>query len=66
MGIVRLALGLLPGTVPVLAGGGGRLVVTGRLPPDALVTGALFLAAVLYKGYKTLYNNRYNYEGNTA
>ena len=64
LGIVRLALGLLPGTVPVLAGGGGRLVVTGRLPPDALVTGTLFLAAVLYKGYKTLYNNKYNYEVN--
>lgn len=66
LGCVRLALGLLPGAVPTLAGGANRLVVTGRLPPDALVTGGLFLAAVLYKGYKTLYNNKYNYEGNTA
>ena len=64
LGIVRLALGLLPGAVPALAGGANRLVVMGRLPPDALVTGGLFLAAVLYKGYKTLYNNRYNYEVN--
>ena len=47
-----------------LAGGANRLVVMGRLPPDALVTGGLFLAAVLYKGYKTLYNNKYNFEIN--
>lgn len=56
--LVRAAVGLMPGIVPVYRSLQARVIPTHRLPPDAAVLAFLFLCAALYKVRQSFYNRR--------